>query len=250
LIGGAFIESASGGVISSENPGLEVTIAEVPAAGMAEVDAAVDAARHALDGAWGRMVPAGRAACMYRLAELIYQNLDQLAELEGLDTGKPAHIARALDIPFAAEVFKYNAGWATKLSGRTFELSLNPDQFHTYTRTEPVGLVAGIYAWNYRFAQAAFKLAPVLAAGCTVILKPAEQTPLTTLRLAQLVTEAGFPSGTVNVLTGYSHSVGAALARHPRVDKVSFTGSTEVGRAIAADAAQSNFKRMTLEMGG
>jgi phenylacetaldehyde dehydrogenase len=250
LIGGEVIEKASGGMIPSEDPGLEVTLAEVPSAWMAEVDAAVDAARQALDGAWGRMVPAGRAACMHRLAELIYQNLDQLAELEGLDTGKPAHIARALDIPFAAEVFKYNAGWATKLSGRTFDLSLNPEQFHTYTRTEPVGVVAAIYAWNYPFAQAAFKLAPALASGCTVILKPAEQTPLTTLRLAQLVTEAGFPPGTVNVLTGYGHTVGAALARHPGVDKVSFTGSTEVGRSIAAGAAQSNFKRLTLEMGG
>lgn len=250
LIGGEFIEKASAGTIASEDPGLGATLAEVPSAGAAEVDAAVDAARHALEGAWGKMVPAGRAACMHRLAELIYENLDQLAELEGLDTGKPAHIARSLDIPFAAEVFKYNAGWATKLSGRTFELSLNPEQFHAYTRAEPVGVVAGIYAWNYPFAQAAFKLAPALAAGCTVVLKPAEQTPLTTLRLAELVTEAGFPAGTVNVLTGYGHTVGAALAKHQGVDKISFTGSTEVGRAIATDAAHSNFKRLTLEMGG
>ncbi len=250
LIGGEYFEKASSGTIVSEDPGLGDILAEVPAAGPAEVDAAVDAARSALSGDWGAMVPAGRAACMHRLAELIYENLDQLAELEGLDTGKPVHIARALDIPFAAEVFKYNAGWATKLTGRTFDLSLNPEQFHTYTRTEPVGVVAGIYAWNYPFAQAAFKLAPALAAGCTVILKPAEQTPLTTLRLAELVTEAGFPAGTVNVLTGYGHTVGTALAKHQSVDKISFTGSTEVGRAIATDAAHSNFKRLTLEMGG
>lgn len=250
LIDGEFIETASGGTIASEDPGLEAILADVPAAGQAEVDAAVDAARRALNGTWGAMVPAGRAACMHRLAELIYENLDQLAELEGLDTGKPAHIAAALDIPFAAEVFKYNAGWATKLSGRTFDLALNPEQFHAYTRTEPVGVVAGIYAWNFPFAQAAFKLAPALAAGCTVVLKPAEQTPLTTLRLAELVAEAGFPAGTVNVLTGYGHTTGSALGKHEGVDKVTFTGSTDIGRIITADAANSNFKRLTLEMGG
>jgi phenylacetaldehyde dehydrogenase len=250
LIDGEFIEKGSAGTIASEDPGLEAILTEVPAAGAAEVDAAVDAARRALEGAWGKMVPAGRAACMFRLAELIYENLDQLAELEGLDTGKPAHIARALDIPFAAEVFKYNAGWATKLSGRTFDLSLNPEQFHAYTRSEPVGVVAGIYAWNYPFAQAAFKLAPALAAGCTVILKPAEQTPLTTLRLAELVMEAGFPAGTVNVLIGYGHTAGAALAAHRGVDKITFTGSTDIGRAIAKSAVDSNFKRLTLELGG
>lgn len=250
LIGGEFIEKASGGTFQSEDPGLEQVLAEVPAAGDTEVDAAVDAARRAFEGDWGKMVPAGRAACMMRMAELIYENLEQLAELEGLDTGKPAHIAAALDIPFAAEVFKYNAGWATKLSGRSFDLALNPEQFHAYTRSEPVGVVAGIYAWNFPFAQAAFKLAPALAVGCTVILKPAEQTPLTTLRLAELAVEAGFPAGTVNVLTGYGHSTGAALAAHRGIDKITFTGSTDIGRAIAEASARSNFKRLTLEMGG
>lgn len=250
LIGGDFVSTGSAGTIATEDPGLGTVLAEVPAAGAAEVDAAADAARRALEGEWGAMVPAARAACMFKLADLIYANLQQLAELEGLDTGKPAHIAAALDIPFAAEVLKYNAGWATKLAGRTFDLSLNPEKFHTYTRSEPVGVVAGIYAWNFPFAQAAFKLAPALAAGCTVILKPAEQTPLTSLRLAELAVEAGFPAGTVNVLTGLGRTTGAALSAHRGIDKISFTGSTEVGRAITEASARSNFKRLTLEMGG
>ncbi len=250
LIGGELLAQSSQGMIESEDPGLGTVLAEVPAAGQAEVDAAVDAARHAFEGKWGAMVPAARAACMTKLADLIYANLEQLAELEGLDTGKPAHIAAALDIPFAAEVLKYNAGWATKLSGRTFDLALNPEKFHTYTRSEPVGVVAGIYAWNFPFAQAAFKMAPALAAGCTVILKPAEQTPLTSLRLAELVVEAGFPAGTINVLTGLGRTTGAALSAHAGIDKISFTGSTDVGRTITEASARSNFKRLTLEMGG
>lgn len=250
LIGGEFVETASEGTIDSEDPGLGVLLARVPSAGQAEVDAAVAAARRAFVGDWANTPPAGRAACLQRLGELIVENLEQLAEIEGLDTGKPAHVAAALDIPFASEVCKYNAGWATKLAGRTFDLALDPGSFHTYTRTEPVGVIAGIYAWNFPFAQAIFKLAPAIAAGCTVVLKPAEQTPLSSLRLAELCAEAGFPPGVVNVLTGYGHITGAALAAHPDVDKITFTGSTAIGRAIAKAAADSNFKRVTLEMGG
>lgn len=250
LIGGDFASKGSAGMVPTEDPGLGVVLGEVPAAGQAEVDAAVDAARRALEGAWGSMVPAARAACMMKLADLINANQDQLAELEGLDTGKPAHIAAALDIPFAAEVLRYNAGWATKLGGRTLELALNPESFHAYTRSEPVGVVAGIYAWNFPFAQAAFKMAPALAAGCTVILKPAEQTPLTSLRLAELAVEAGFPPGAVNVLTGPGATTGGLISAHRGIDKISFTGSTDVGRAITEASARSNFKRLTLEMGG
>lgn len=250
LIGGDWVETGSAGVIATEDPGLETVLTEVPNAGRAEVDAAVDAARRALDGAWGAMTPTDKANCMFRLADLIEANLDQLAELEGLDTGKPRHIARALDIPFSVEVLRYNAGWATKLTGKTFDLALNSDRMHAYTRTEPVGVVAGIYAWNFPFAQAIFKLAPALAAGCTVILKPAEQTPLTSLRLAQLVEQAGFPAGTVNVLTGTGAEAGAAISEHPGIDKISFTGSTDIGRLIAQTSARTNFKRLTLEMGG
>jgi len=250
FIGGDFVATASGGVIDVEDPGLEQILTQVPAAGRAEVDAAVVAARQAFEGEWWRMVPAARAALMMKLADLISANLEQIAELEGLDTGKPAHIAAALDVPFAAEVLKYNAGWATKLSGRSFDLALNPEPFHCYTHSEPVGVIAGIYAWNFPFAQAVFKMAPALAAGCSVILKPAEQTPLTSLRLAELIAEAGFPAGTVNILTGLGTVSGAALAAHHGIDKISFTGSTEVGRAIVEQSARSNFKRLTLEMGG
>lgn len=250
FIGGEFVASTGSETIESEDPGLGTVLAEVPAASRADVDAAVDAARRAFEGAWSAMVPAGRAACLFKMADLIHENLDELAELEGLDTGKPVSIAKALDIPFAAEVFRYYGGWATKIKGSTLDLALNPERFHAYTRVEPVGVVAGIIPWNFPFAQAAFKVAPALAAGCTVILKPAEQTPLSALRLAELAAEAGFPAGAVNVLTGLGHTTGAALAAHHGVDKVTFTGSTEIGRRIVEASGTSNLKRLTLELGG
>lgn len=249
-INGEFVNAAGGGTLDSEDPSSGKTIATVQAAEAADVDVAVAAARAAFNGEWGAMVPLQRSDMLIKLAGLIYDNLDEIAEIESLDTGKPAHVAKALDIPFAAEVYKYYAGWATKLQGRTFNLSLNPERFHAFTRSEPLGVAAGIIPWNFPFAQAAFKLAPALAAGCTAILKPAEQTPLTAIRLAELASEAGFPAGAINILTGYGHTTGAALAEHPDVDKVSFTGSTEVGRKIAAAAAGSNLKRVTLELGG
>lgn len=250
FINGEFVNSKVGGTFESEDPSSGKTIANVQAAESADVDAAVAAARASFEGEWGAMLPLQRSDLLINLANLIYENLDEIAEIESLDTGKPAHIAKALDIPFAAEVYKYYAGWATKFEGRTFNLSLNPEQFHTFTRKEPLGVVAGVIPWNFPFAQAAFKLAPALAAGCTAILKPAEQTPLTALRLAELVAEAGFPAGSVNILTGFGHTAGAALAEHMDVDKISFTGSTDVGRLIAASAAGSNLKRVTLELGG
>lgn len=250
FIDGAFVDAKSKAVIISEDPSTGAAICDVAAADKEDVNLAVKAARKAFEGEWGAQVPAGRAECLFKLAGLIYENLEELAEIESLDTGKPAHIAKALDIPFAAEVYKYYAGWATKFSGRTFNLSLNPEAFHTFTTSQPLGVVAGIIPWNYPFAQASFKLAPALAAGCTVILKPAEQTPLSALRLAELVKEAGFPDGTVNVLNGLGHTAGAALAEHNDVNKISFTGSTEIGRRIATAAANSNMKRVTLELGG
>ncbi len=250
FIGGAFTDSVAGGKLMSEDPASGADICAVVAADAEDVDRAVAAARTAFDGAWGKQVPAARAECLTKLAALIYDNLEEIAEIESLDTGKPAHIAKALDVPFAAEIYKYYAGWATKIQGRSFDLSLNPEAFHAFTRREPLGVAAGVIPWNFPFAQASFKLAPALAAGCTVVLKPAEQTPLTALRLAELVVEAGFPEGTVNILTGFGHTAGAALASHPGVDKISFTGSTEVGRKIAAAAAASNLKRVTLELGG
>lgn len=250
FIGGDFVDSAAGATLITEDPATGKEICEIQAADTQDVELAVVSARAAFDGAWGALVPAGRAECLNKLAALIYENLDEIAEIESLDTGKPAHIARALDVPFAAEVYKYYAGWATKIQGRTFDLSLNPQAFHAFTRREPLGVVAGVIPWNFPFAQASFKLAPALAAGCTVVLKPAEQTPLTALRLAELIVEAGFPDGTVSVLTGFGHTAGAALAAHEEVNKISFTGSTEIGRKIATAAANSNLKRVTLELGG
>lgn len=249
FIGGAFVDAADGATFETEDPGLGTPICAVAAAGPTDVDHAVKAARVAFEEGWRDLPSAARAACLFKLADLVTENLEELAALEALDTGKPVAMARALDIPFAAEVYRYYAGWATKLSGKTFGLSLNPEPFHAYTLREPVGVTAGIIPWNYPFAQAAFKLAPSLAAGCTTILKPAEQTPLTALRLAELVQQAGFPDGVVNVLTGFGDPAGAALANHPGVDKVSFTGSTEVGKRIVG-AAAGNLKRVTLELGG
>jgi len=186
---------------------------------------------------------------MMRLADLIDENADELAELESLDNGKPVTVARALDVPFTAETFRYYAGWATKLSGRTFNLSLQSDPYHAFTLREPIGVVAGIIPWNFPLSQAGFKLAPALAAGCTIILKPAEQTSLSAIRLAELIVDAGFPRGVINILTGHGRTTGAAIIDHPLVRKVSFTGSTEVGK-ILLKAAAGNLKRLTLELGG
>nr|WP_306120741.1 MULTISPECIES: aldehyde dehydrogenase family protein [unclassified Roseitalea] len=249
FIDGDFVTAKDGKTFATEDPATGRTIVEVAEAGAADVDAAVAAARSAFDGVWRDMAPAGRAALMARLADLVNANLEELAELEALDTGKPVSMARALDIPFAAEIYRYYAGWATKLEGRSYNLALQGDPFHCYTLRQPLGVAAGIIPWNYPFAQASFKIAPALAAGCTVLLKPAEQTPLTALRLAELVAEAGFPKGVVNVLTGFGETAGAAITAHRGVDKVSFTGSTEIGKKIA-QAATGNLKRVTLELGG
>jgi len=249
FIGGRFVDAAEGKRFATEDPATGATITEVAEAGAADVDAAVQAARRAFEDTWRDMAPAGRAGPMFKLADLVGQHLEELAELEALDTGKPVAMARALDIPFAAEIYRYYAGWATKLEGRSYNLALQGDPYHCYTARQPLGVAAGIIPWNYPFAQASFKIAPALAAGCTVLLKPAEQTPLTALRLAELVAEAGFPDGVVNVLTGFGETAGAAITAHDGVDKVSFTGSTEVGKIIAR-AATGNLKRVTLELGG
>lgn len=249
LIGGEFVDSVAGTVLDTEDPATGKLICKVAAATAADVDRAVDAAQKAFDGVWRDMAPAERAQLMLRLADLITENLNQLAELESLDTGKPVRAARALDVPFTAQTFRYYAGWATKLTGRTFDLSLTGDPFHCFTLREPIGVVAGIIPWNYPLAQASFKLGPALAAGCTIVLKPAEQTPLTAIRLAELITQAGFPPGVVNILPGDGPAAGAALVRHDGIRKVSFTGSTEVGKEILKGAA-GNLKRLTLELGG
>jgi phenylacetaldehyde dehydrogenase len=252
LIGGEWIDSASSAEIPVYDPATEKQIATVPDANAADVDRAVAAARKALEsGPWPQMRPAAREALLWRLSDLIDKYFDELCELESLDNGKTRFMASIIDVPGARNYFRYMAGWATKIEGSTLDVSAGPPgiQFNAYTRREPVGVVGQIIPWNFPIAMAAWKLAPALAAGCTCVLKPAEQTPLTALRLGELVIEAGFPPGVVNILTGYGETTGAALVAHPGVDKIAFTGSTEVGKLINK-AATDSLKRVSLELGG
>ena len=240
---------SSGETFLTINPATGQPLGEVALAHAADVDAAVATARTAFnDGPWRTMSGAERGNLLWKVADLIEQHADELAELETLDNGKPLRVSRNGDIPFAARHFRYYAGWASKLEGSTIPVSI-PNQF-VYTLREPMGVVGLIIPWNFPLLMAAWKLAPALAAGNTVILKPAEQTPLTALRLADIFVEAGFPPGVVNVLTGPGLPTGAALTAHMGVNKVAFTGSTEVGRKIMAAAAGSNLKRVSLELGG
>lgn len=248
LIGGAWRDAASGKTFDSINPATRRVLATVAGGGKEDADLAAKAAREALEGPLAEMKPAERARLLLRLAELVEANIDEIATLETLDNGKPINESRYFDIPYAVESLRYNAGWCTKLNGETISLS-GPGDWHAYTVREPVGVVAQIVPWNTPFAMAIQKVAPALAAGCAVILKPAEQTPLTALKLGHLIQEAGFPDGALNLLTGTGVEAGAALTAHPEVDKVTFTGSTEVGREIIK-AAAGNFKRVTLELGG
>ncbi|HEX7951743.1 MAG TPA: aldehyde dehydrogenase family protein, partial [Burkholderiales bacterium] len=227
FIDNAFRDAIDGGVFASEDPATGIKICNFAAATAADVNAAVHSSHDAFENGWRDATPAARAALMLKLADLLTEHVEELAELESLDNGKPLSVTRSLDIPFAIEIIRYYAGWATKLTGKTFGLSLASHDYHGYTLRAPIGVVAGIIPWNYPFLQAAFKLGPALAAGCTMILKPAEQTPLTAIRLAELIVEAGFPKGVVNILTGFGRITGAALVDHPMVRKVSFTGSTQ-----------------------
>jgi phenylacetaldehyde dehydrogenase len=189
---------------------------------------------------------------LWRLADLIDKNADELAELESIDNGKTRFMASVVDVPGARNHFRYMAGWATKIEGSTIDVSIGArdgGRIHAYTRREPVGVVAQIIPWNFPLVMAAWKLGPALAAGCTCVLKPAEQTPLSALRLGELIIEAGFPPGVVNILTGYGETAGAALVAHPGVDKVAFTGSTLVGKTINKTATDT-LKRVSLELGG
>jgi phenylacetaldehyde dehydrogenase len=252
LIGGEWVEPAGDGRVPVIDPATGRQIAEVANAGAADVDRAVTAAREALErGPWATMRPAQREALLWRLSDLIDRHADELAELESLDNGKTRLMASIVDIPGARDQFRYMAGWATKIEGSTIDISAGPPdaRFNVYTRREPVGVVGQIIPWNFPLVMAAWKLAPALAAGCTCILKPAEQTPLTALRLGELIIEAGFPAGVVNILTGYGETTGAALVAHPGVDKIAFTGSTEVGKIINRTATDT-LKRVSLELGG
>jgi acyl-CoA reductase-like NAD-dependent aldehyde dehydrogenase len=245
-LGGRFVPAADGRTFTTVDPSTGRPITEVAFAGPADVDRAVDAARSALDGSWGRATPSERSRLLAVLADLIEENTQELAELEALDAGKPVSVVEAGDIPATVEHFRYFSGWPTKIEGDTIPVSV-PNAF-CYTRKEPVGVCGQIIPWNFPLLMAGWKLGAALAAGCTVLLKPAEQTPLTALRLAELIDEAGFPAGVVNVLTG-DGATGAAIVDHPGIDKIAFTGSTAVGREIGARATRA-LKRCTLELGG
>jgi phenylacetaldehyde dehydrogenase len=253
LIGGEWVESHSKGRIPVMDPATGREIASVPDADATDVDRAVAAARAAFEkGPWPEMDPMTRQALIWKLSDLIDQHADELAELESLNNGKTKFMAKVVDIAGTRDYFRYMAGWATKIEGSTFQTSIHGPpgvKFHTYYVREPVGVVASIIPWNFPLAMAAWKLGPALATGCTVVLKPAEQTPLTALRLGELIIEAGFPPGVVNILTGMGETTGAALVAHPGVDKVAFTGSTEVGKIINKNATDT-LKRVSLELGG
>jgi len=250
LIGGKWVEAASGKTFETWNPATGEVLARVAEGDREDIDRAVHAARRAFEeGPWPDMLPAERARLLWKVSDLIEQHREELAELETLDNGKPVFFSRIVDVPTAIETFRYFSGWATKIEGNTIPISMPGAKYFAYTLREPVGVVGQIIPWNFPLIMAAWKLAPALAAGCTVVLKPAEQTPLTALRLGELLMEAGVPEGVVNIVTGFGETAGAALACHPNVDKIAFTGSTEVGKLIV-DAARGNLKKVSLELGG
>ncbi|WP_300609305.1 aldehyde dehydrogenase family protein [Trebonia sp.] len=253
FINGQWVSAASGKTFDTPNPATGETLAKVAEGDAQDIDRAVRAARSAFDdGPWGRLTPSERGRIIWKIGDLILEHAEELAQLESLDNGKPYPVALAADIPLAADMFHYMAGWATKIEGNTIDISvpyMPGANFHSYTLREPVGVVGQIIPWNFPLLMAAWKLAPALATGNVVVLKPAEQTPLTAVKLAELIAAAGVPDGVVNVVTGFGETAGAALAAHPHVDKVAFTGSTEVGRLIL-QAAAGNLKKVTLELGG
>jgi phenylacetaldehyde dehydrogenase len=304
FIDGQWVDAASGKTFETPNPATGETLANVAEGDAEDINRAVRAARKAFDdGPWSRMTASDRGRLIWKIGDLILEHAEELAQLESLDNGKPVGVALAADVPLAADLFHYMAGWATKIEGNTINISvpympganfhsytlrepvgvalaadvpLAADlfhymagwatkiegntinisvpympgaNFHSYTLREPVGVVGQIIPWNFPLLMAAWKLGPALTTGCTVVLKPAEQTPLSALLLAQLIAEAGIPDGVVNVVTGFGETAGAALAAHDDVDKVAFTGSTEVGRLIV-QAATGNLKKVSLELGG
>ncbi len=253
LINGEWVEAASGKTFETYNPATGDVLASVAEGDKEDIDRAVRAARAAFDtGPWRRMTVSERGRLIWKLADLLEEHTQEFAELETLDNGKPLTISRAADVPLAVDLFRYMAGWASKIEGSTIQVSVpyTPGAvYHAYTIREPVGVVGQIIPWNFPLLMAAWKLGPALAAGCTIVLKPAEQTPLSALRLGDLFLEAGFPEGVLNIVPGFGETAGAALAAHNDVDKVAFTGSTEVGRLIV-QAAVGNLKKVSLELGG
>ena len=253
LINGQWVNATSGKTFPTYNPATGEVLAQVAEGDREDIERAVKAARKAFDnGPWRQLTAAERARLIWKLADLIEAHTEELGYLESLDNGKPLAVAKAADVPLAADLFRYMAGWATKIEGNTIPLSVpyTPGaKYLAYTLREPVGVVGQVIPWNFPLLMAAWKLGPALATGCTVVLKPAEQTPLSALRLGELIMEAGFPEGVVNIVPGYGETAGAALAAHPDVDKIAFTGSTEVGKLIV-HAAAGNLKKVSLELGG
>src|SRR5438445_135538 len=246
FIDGQFVDAESGETFKSPNPATGETFAEVAEADKADVDKAVAAARKAFEGKWSKVSARDRGRLLYKLSQLIEQHAPELAEIETMDNGKPIKESTYIDLPGVIENFEYFAGWPTKIEGETIPV---PGQMFNYTLREPVGVCGQIIPWNFPLLMAAWKLAPALAAGNTVVLKPAEQTPVTALELAKRIQEAGFPEGVVNIVPGYGETAGAALASHKGIDKIAFTGSTEVGKLIAK-AAAGNLTKVSLELGG
>ena len=253
LINGKWVDAASGKTFPTFNPATGEVLAHVAEGDREDIDRAVKAARAAFEtGPWSKLTASERGRLIWKLADLLEENLEEFATLETLDNGKPLKVARAADIPLAVDLFRYMAGWSTKIEGTTIPISVpyTPGaKYLAYTLREPVGVVGQIIPWNFPLLMAAWKLGPALATGCTVVLKPAEQTPLSCLRLGELIQEAGIPDGVVNIVPGYGETAGAALAAHPDVDKVAFTGSTEVGKLVL-QAAAGNLKKVSLELGG
>ncbi len=248
LINNRWVSSGSGKTFSTINPSTGDEICQVAEADAVDVDMAVEAARTAFEvGPWRKMKASERGRLLHRLADLIEKNGDELARIESLDNGKPFSVAKAVDMPKTIACYRYFAGWADKIHGKTIPID---GDFLCYTRHEPMGVVGQIIPWNFPMLMQAWKLAPALATGNTVVMKPAEQTPLSALRIGELIVEAGFPEGVVNILPGFGPTAGAAIASHMDVDKVAFTGSTEVGHLIMEAAAKSNLKPVTLELGG
>jgi len=246
LIGGEWRDAADGKTMPVVNPATEEVIADVASAGAADVDAAVAAARAALAGPWGKMSARERGRLVWKLGERLVAQIDDVARLETLHNGKPIMESRHIEIPAAAECLQYFAGWADKVHGETVPVK---GQALVYTLREPLGVVACIVPWNFPLLLAVWKVAPALATGNTVILKPASQTPLTALALGQLAVDVGFPPGVLNIITGSGATVGEAIVRHPGVDKIAFTGDTSTGRGIMRSAADT-VKHLTLELGG
>ena len=247
FIDGKWQDAVSGKTFATIDPATEEVIAEVAEGDAADVDRAAKAARKAFDsGPWSRMDARDRGRLMYRLADLIEEEIDELAALESLDNGKPVKDARAADLPLVVDCLRYYAGFADKIHGQTIPVRGN---YFAYTRREPVGVAGQIIPWNFPMLMVAWKWGPALAAGCTIVMKPAEQTPLTCLRMAQLAQEAGIPDGVINVVTGYGPTAGAAVVKHPMIDKVAFTGEHRTAQIIMRDASES-LKRLTFELGG